>query len=96
MDTIAGGTLSKVVPKHTRTIKFRWCKHDFKLFGAFRAVRERSQGLKEFDKCFWCKKPFEDADMMALAQPVKGGNKVLCQSCAAQLVFQTSDAPVKP
>lgn len=74
-------TLSKVVPRHTRTETFRWIKRDFMQFGAFKAARQR-MGLGINDKCWWCKKPFEDADIMALAQPLKGANRVLCQPCA--------------
>lgn len=79
-------SLSKVVPRHVRTEKFRWVKRDFMQFGVFKEARLRTRrSLGAFDKCWWCKKPFEDADMMALAQPEKGANRTLCQPCAGQL-----------
>jgi len=33
------------------------------------------------DSCFWCGYKFENGEMMALASPEKGTNKVLCQKC---------------
>lgn len=77
-------SLSKVVPRHTRVERFRWVKRDFMQFGVFKAARQR-MGLREYDKCWWCKSPFKDADMMALAQPEKGANRILCQPCAGKL-----------
>jgi hypothetical protein len=78
---LTSGHLSKVVPAHRKTMKFNWIHREFQLFGNFKAARTR-MGLSIYDKCFWCKKPFADADMMALAQPTTGKNRVLCQGCA--------------
>lgn len=83
MSELSGGSLSRVVPKHVRTIRFNWCKRDFMVFGTFKAARlRRRTSLNGFENCFWCKKQFTDEDMMALAQPEKGANTVLCQCCA--------------
>lgn len=86
-------TLSKIVPQRRCTIEFNWVKSDFMLFGTFRVAREKRMGLRGMDKCFWCKKPFADADMMALAQPTSGANRVLCQGCASGLSPLTEHYP---
>lgn len=85
------GTLSRVVPAHRKTIKFNWCKRDFMLFGFYRGVREKRRMDVQSD-CFWCRTPFKDDDMMALAQPEKGANKLLCQSCAGQIATDPTRA----
>jgi superfamily II helicase len=51
---------------------------------AYREVRSRMK--KPMNRCFWCKYSFENGDMMALAHALKGGNKILCQSCAKELL----------
>lgn len=84
MNDFSAGTLSKVVPARRVTIKFRWCKREFQNFGFHRGVREK-HGLSVQRACFWCKTPFKDEDMTALAQPESGKNQLLCQSCAAQI-----------
>lgn len=87
MSGISGGTLSRVVPAHRLVIKFNWCHREFMNFGVFREARVNMRnGLGGYDKCYWCKRPFADADMMALAQPEKGKNRALCQDCAALLL----------
>ena len=79
--TLFTGSLSKTVPARTKTVKFNWVHREFQVFVDFKAARIR-MGLSVYDKCFWCKRPFADADMMALAQPTTGKNRVLCQCCA--------------
>ena len=87
MSEIAGGTLSKLIPQHTRSMRFKWCKRDFMLFGDFKAARSRmSRPILQGGRCYWCHGPFHDEDMMALAAPEKGANRLLCQTCAGQLV----------
>jgi hypothetical protein len=76
--------LSRDVPKHTRTERFTWVKTDFMLFGTFKAARKR-MSLKEYTACYWCRAPFSDDHMLALAQPEKGKNRLLCQDCAKLL-----------
>ena len=83
--SIAGGTLSKVIPRHTRSVRFKWCKRDFMAFGEFKAARTRMKlPILQGGKCYWCHSSFADEDMMALAGPEKGANKLLCQKCAGQ------------
>lgn len=83
---ITGGQLSRVIPAHRRTVTFNWCKRDFMVFGEFKAARLKMRmDIVGFSECYWCHKPFEEADMMALAQHPKGANKVLCQECAGSL-----------
>lgn len=77
--------LSKRVPARTKTLHAKWCKADFmEMDQEFRKIRSKSRN--PMDKCHWCKHPFEDGEMMALACFQKGGNKTLCQKCAAELL----------
>lgn len=76
--------LSRDVPRHTRTERFQWVNLDFMPFGVFKAARSRMK-LKEYHQCYWCKKPFAEDDMIALAGPEKGANRLLCQDCGKQL-----------
>ena len=74
--------LTKRVPAHNRTVRFRWVKQEFVRIGpSYRAIRARFRN--PMDMCFWCKHQFEDGEMMALAAREKGANVVLCQSCAS-------------
>lgn len=83
--------LSRMVPAHRYTVQFKWCKRDFSLMSPkFREIRAKC--ASPMDTCFWCKHSFADGEMMALAQPDKGGNKVLCQSCA-DLLLATLESP---
>lgn len=75
--------LSRIVPAHRNTVEFTWIRRDFMLFGTFKAARARMKLKEIYENCFWCKKPFADIDMMALAGRPKGINVILCQDCAA-------------
>ena len=76
--------LSKIVPAHRITHTIKWCKKNFLPFTeGYRKARARMK--KPMDKCFWCRHPFEDGEMIALACIKGKGNKVLCQKCAAPL-----------
>jgi len=77
--------LSRTIPAHRKAIKFNWCKKDFMEMSP-RYRRIRSTLRDPMDACFWCKHKFIDGEMMALAQPEKGTNKVLCQACADELL----------
>lgn len=46
----------------------------------FRDIRKHFRNA--MNTCYWCKHPFEDGEMMALACFRRKGNKVLCQDCA--------------
>jgi len=81
MRRIAIAALSKVVPAHRVTWEFTWVNLDFMLFGAFKAARKRLK-LREYERCAWCREPFKDDEMMALAGRPKGTNVLLCQDCA--------------
>lgn len=86
--------LSWMVPAHRFTVTFNWCKRDFMpMSPKYREIRAKQS--KPMDTCFWCKHAFEDGEMMALAQPDKGGNKVLCQSCAEILLVTLETEPAK-
>lgn len=76
--------LSKRIQAHTRSVELRWCKNEFmEMSSGWR--RRRSATSKPMDHCFWCGHAFDDGEMMALARPMKGGNKVLCQKCAGEV-----------
>lgn len=74
--------LTKRIQARTKTIHYNWCKKDFLVFNAsYREIRKRIRGETKHC-CKWCNKPFVDGEMMALAQPQKGKNHLLCQKCA--------------
>ena len=80
-------TISKRVSAHTKTLTAMWCKKDFLPYDEkFRRVRGHSRN--PMNKCFWCKRGFEDGEQMALACFTSGakGNKVLCGKCADKLI----------
>lgn len=76
--------LSRIVPAHRITERFNWVQRNFHKFGSFKAARER-MNLPVQDGCWWCKTLFADDDMMALAQPEKGTNRLLCQTCVDEM-----------
>jgi len=76
--------LSKVIPAHTKTVEFNWCKKDWLIMSPI--YRTARIGMNLMDSCFWCGYSFNDGDLMAIAQPKKGLNKVLCQDCAEKLL----------
>jgi len=77
--------LSRKVPARTKTISFIWCKKDFMVMNQkYRDCRSRMRD--PMDKCFWCAHEFKDGEMMGLAQPEKGKNKMLCQACATTII----------
>ena len=77
--------LSKHVPARTKTVKFNWCQKDWlPMSQQYRNIRSRLRN--PMDKCFWCGHEFEDGELMSLAQPEKGTNKVLCHLCATNLL----------
>ena len=78
-------TLSKRVPARTKTIEFNWCYRNFaEMSPQFREIRARMSN--PLDACAWCSHKFQDGEMMTLAQPKTGTNKVLCQQCANDLL----------
>jgi len=77
--------LSREIPKHQHAEYFNWCKKDFMVMTQkFRDIRSRSRN--PMDTCHWCGHHFVNGEMMALTQPKKGRNRVLCQDCATQLI----------
>lgn len=76
--------LSKIAPQRRITLDIQAINLSFtRMNDRFRAIRARSKN--KMDQCYWCKHPFENGEMMALAF-VESGNKALCQSCAQQAV----------
>lgn len=76
--------LSKIKPAETVTFQADSCTLNFmEMSQTFRNVRKRSRN--PMDKCHWCKHPFVDGEMMALAF-TRRGNKTLCQACAKSLM----------
>ena len=76
---------ARTVPARTETLSATWCHKDFmEMSDKYRAARDKLRN--PMDKCYWCKHPFTNGEMMALACFEKKGNKVLCQSCADDLL----------
>lgn len=89
------GRLTKHVPAHNVTVRFDWVKIDWMCFDQrYRDARARMR--KPLDSCYWCRRKFNDGEMMSLVSPPngKGGNKLLCPDCAADINFETVE--VKP
>ena len=86
--------LSRHIKARTHTEKFNWCNKDFMAMSPdYRKIRGRMRN--PMDACHWCKHPFKDGEMMAIAQPVKGRNRVLCGNCADTLLkSHMGDKPV--
>ena len=80
-----GLTLSRKVPARTITITAVWCHKNFmEMCDTFREIRAKSPN--PLDKCYWCERPHENGEMMAIANFGYKGNKTLCQSCADELL----------
>lgn len=76
--------LSRIIPQHVHAVKFRWLHRDFMTMSdRYREIRARTS--HPMDACKWCGYAFANGDVMALAQPEKGVNWVLCQTCAQML-----------
>jgi len=76
-------TLRRHQPARTKVQRFRWIKREFmEMSPRYREIRAKTRS--KLDACFWCRHSFEDGEMMALASPEKGLNKVLCQNCARE------------
>jgi len=81
---MTGGKLSRTIQAHKKTIRLRWCKRDYLVMSQkYRDIRKRCRS--PMDSCFWCGHNFIDGEMMALAAPEKGLNKILCQECADKI-----------
>ncbi len=73
-------TLSKMVPARKKVVKFKWCHKNFMVNDEkYRAIRARFKN--KLAKCFWCGHNFNDGEMMSLACPERGLNKMLCHKC---------------
>lgn len=77
--------LSKRIPARTKTIRFNWCVRNFLQYRTYRQARERSR-MKITKGCEWCGAAFGDDDQIALAQPDKSRNMLLCDACAVELL----------
>ena len=76
--------LSKTIPRHIKTEHFGWIHKDFMPFNKYNDAR-RKAGMSVQSSCFWCKKPFVDGEMMALASRPKAVNVLLCHQCADKM-----------
>ena len=76
--------LAKNIPARIETFEATQCKLDWMAMSQrFRDIRSKSRN--PMDKCHWCKHPFVDGEMMAIALSNKGNN-VLCQTCGKKLL----------
>ena len=81
--------LSRKIPARIETIYFHWCGNDYTTMSqSFRNIRSKCHD--PMDTCFWCSHKFLDGEQMALVQPIRGANKVLCQKCANELLDSES------
>jgi ribosomal protein S27AE len=71
--------LTKQIPARRETIKFRWIR-EFQPAAQLNNARSRI-GMSTFQKCYWCKHPF-DGDEMTFLAGHKGKNRILCGKCA--------------
>lgn len=75
--------LSRRVPARTVTAEFPWItKMKLPMGPAWRKARERMRN--KLDKCWWCKRPFEDGDEIYAAAQAGKKNVVLCGECAKE------------
>lgn len=87
--------LFRQVPARTETVWFNWCRSDFlPMSQKFRDARARMS--EPLDKCWWCKHPFENGEMMAMAQAKGGISRILCQACAGELLSSATAETEKP
>lgn len=85
---MASMMLSRIIRDRARrrTIRFIWCARDFmEMCPIYREARKKYT-KSSFDSCAWCNHVFRDGEMMSLAQPIKGKNKLLCRTCADELL----------
>lgn len=84
-------TLSKRIPARRKTVRARWCLAEFlEMSPQFRAIRKEAG--RPMDNCYWCNHPFADGEMMGLAAfEDRIGNKILCQTCAMELLNSKGD-----
>jgi hypothetical protein len=76
--------ISRDIPARTETFEIAWFRREFmEMSPKFREVRAKFKDA--LDKCWWCRHPFEDGEMMALVCLRKKGNKVFCQTCAGKI-----------
>ena len=81
-----GMKISKRIPARTKTLHDRWCHREWmKCDAEYRRIRD-SLRKGSLQTCHWCKHKFKDGEQMALAVFEEVGNKVLCQTCAAELI----------
>ncbi len=77
-------TISRDVPARTETFEVIWARQEFmKMSPKFREIRAKMSYKGK--RCWWCRKDFEDGDMMALVCIKTKGNKLFCQKCAAEI-----------
>ena len=83
--------LTRTVPAHDKTMRAKWCKLNYKKMSKkFRNIVK--YGRSNLISCYWCKRPHEDGEMMALACFAYIGDRTLCQKCAAELLSGDDDA----
>lgn len=84
--------LQKQVPAHTKTLTAEWCRRDYAMMSeSWRRIRSSQQDKR--DRCYWCEYEFENGDVMALAKFAEDEqNRMLCQSCADELIASHQEA----
>lgn len=84
--------LTKNIPSREKAVKFLWCKTDW-MKCSFYVNTRKSLKEKTAPKCYWCNHKFDPDEMMSLAQPEKGKNRLLCRKCADEVTNQQRGRP---
>ena len=78
--------LSKTVPKRQKHFDVLWLREEFTTYSEqWHSIRP------DHNKCYWCKKQFQDGDYLAIAHEKDRGNKMVCTTCAKKLRESDND-----
>jgi len=81
------------IPAHTKTLTAIWCNRDFTVMSqSYRKIRAKTGN--PMDACYVCSRDIADGEVVGLACFNQVGNKVLCQTCADELL--ASAKPTQP
>jgi hypothetical protein len=83
-DIVRNVKLSKRIPSRVETIRFIWLQKNFhKATKRYKELRKKYTGKE--DICYWCKKHFEDDEMISLGSIIGKGNRTFCQKCISEV-----------
>lgn len=77
--------LTRTIPERVETIRAHWCAPAWMENNeTFRSIRAGSRS--PMTCCYWCKRKFDDGEMISVASIESIGNKALCGKCANELM----------